>query len=226
MGHGPAGYPEAAYGFDAWGYPYCRACQTAPFPLSLANIGDALHDYWVTAQYELSAPSPDSLPLDFIYDLWLERSPSAGAAPKPGDVELLIFLYEQNIATCARLAVGPPISFTSLVVFDGRPVSSTWRVCQIRGGTHGDAARLLPRVTHAIPRSRDVTLRIADFVQQAAGYLSADLSNHQLMGIELGGEFNQCEPKGCLASPANWQFRIAELSIASTSGVIPIVFEE
>ena len=222
VGHGPLGYLEVAYGYDAYGQPFCRNCRSEPFPLRVADLGTAPHDFWVTARYSLSVPSPDSLPFDFIYDFWLERNPSDGVAPQRGDVELLIFLYEQEMATCLDEPIAPAM-FSTPAVFDGRPMLSTWRVCQIRGGTDATPIAFFLDTPAAV-RAGKVTLRIADFVQRAAAYLDADLTGHLLMGVELGGEFDQCEPSGCAVTQPSWDFGISELSVHSSSAAIPIVF--
>ena len=219
--HGPAGYPEVAYGYDAYGLPYCRGCHSEPFPLRVADLGEPAHDFWVTTRYALNAPSPDSLPLDFIYDFWLEQNPAPGAAPQPGDVELLVFLYEQNIATC--LDNPTPETFETPAIFDGRPILSSWKVCHIRGGT--EATPIAFFLEHPAPsRSAGVSLRIRDFLTQAADYLQMDLRSYLLMGVELGGEFDQCEPGACRVSDSNWEFRISQLSLEAPSATIPVVF--
>jgi len=222
VGHGPLGYLEVAYGYDAYGQPFCRNCRSEPFPMRVADLGAAPHDFWVTTRYALSVPSPDWLPFDFIYDFWLERNPSEGVAPQSGDVELLVFLYEQDMATCLDEPTAPAM-FSTPAVFDGRPVLSTWRVCQIRGGTDATPIAFFLD-TPSAARVGKVSLRIADFVQQAAAHLDADLTGHVLMGVELGGEFDQCEPSGCEVSGPSWDFVISELSVHSSSAAIPIVF--
>jgi hypothetical protein len=224
VGHGPLGYPEAAYGFDAYGQPHCPGCRSVPFPLPISELGWGSHDYWVAARYSLGAPATDALPFDFIFDFWLEQQPLPGIAPQPGDLELLVFLYEHNIANCVEEPFAP-VTFSTPALMDGRPVYSTWRVCTIRGGTDATPIAFFLQ-TPAPSRDRRVSLRIADFVQEAGAYLRADLTGHKLMGVELGGEFNQCEPGGCTVAEPSWGFRISELSVQSGSAAIPIIFTE
>jgi hypothetical protein len=222
VGHGPAGYPEAAYGYDPFGHPFCRGCHSEPFPLRVADFTSDFHDYTVLARYELGAPVPATLPVDFMYNVWLEQNPMPGVAPQPGDVELLIFLYDQNIASCDASPI-PVASLSSAAVFDDRPVLARWRVCQIRGGTAATPIAFF--LEHPAPSTAaQVTLRISDFVRQAADYLWADLSAHLVMGIELGGEFAQCTPTGCTDGPLEWGYRIEHLSLANAHATIPIVF--
>jgi hypothetical protein len=222
VGHGPLGYPEAAYGYDAYGQPHCPGCRAEPFPLPVSELGSGPHDYSVAAHYSLHDSTPDSLPLDFIFDFWLEQRPVKGVAPQPGDVELLVFLYERNIAGCADEPFAP-VSFSTPALFDGRPVYSTWRVCEIRGGTAATPIAFFLQTPTGSQDAR-VSLRIADFVQEAASYLRTDLDAHLLMGVELGGEFNQCDPGSCTAPEPSWGFRISHLSVTSTSATIPIIF--
>jgi len=99
-GQGPAGYPEVGYGYDLEDHPFCQLCHTAPFPIPVSRLSTAAGNLTLNADYSLSDAIPASMPRDLIYDVWLEKSPSAGTMPHQGDVELAIFLYEQSMATC------------------------------------------------------------------------------------------------------------------------------
>jgi hypothetical protein len=219
---GPAGFPEAAYGYDLYDRTRCPACRSEPFPFAVSRLEGRDRDYRLAVKYSLDAPSPSSLPHDFIYDLWLEQHPSPGRAPRPGDVEVLIFLYEHRIAGC--LASPTSTSFSASIWFAGRRVSSRWQVCQIRGGTEATPVAFFLR-SPAQARVGTISLRIRDFIEEAEAFLGGDLSSHLLMGVELGGEFDQCSPAtACVVSTFSWQWRVSWLALESRTAAIPIVF--
>jgi hypothetical protein len=177
----------------------------------------------VTARYSLAEAQPRSLPRDFIYDLWLEQHPSPGAAPRPGDIELLIFLYHAaNIATCLQQV--RPAALTTAAVVNGGWVSSRWRMCQTHGGTQATPIAFFLASPSESPAA-EVSLPIGEFVGAAARYAKSDVRSYSLMGIELGGEFDQCPSASrCASASAAWRWRISRLVLASASGAIPIVF--
>ncbi|MDQ1430860.1 MAG: hypothetical protein QOF40_1462 [Actinomycetota bacterium] len=220
-GYGPAAYPEVAYGYNLFGEPFCRTCHSEPFPLRVADLGGPDSDYRLTTKYSLGAPSPSTLPHDFVIDLWLEQDPTAGAGPRPGDVELIIFLYEHQIASCDGSPV-PSATFSTAVLLRGRPTAATWRVCEIRGGT--DATPLAFFLDDPAPtRQGDISLRLADFVQRGAEYLARDLNGHSLMGVEVGSEVDLCTPQGCASPNPTWKWRISQLALENGVAAIPIV---
>jgi Glycosyl hydrolase family 12 len=223
VGPGPVGYPEVAYGYHLYDRPFCPTCHAQPFPLRVSALRRYGRASRVAAAYSLGTPSPTSLPRDFIYDLWLERHPSPDAAPRPGDIELLVFLYyhEPN-ATCQP---SPPSSaFSTSVSFDGRRVVSRWSVCRLAGGTRATPVAFFLEQPTPSPTG-DVSLPLNALIDEAGQFVGKDLRRYFLMGIELGGEFDQCAPPaGCVAAGARWSWRISRLALEGTPTSIPIVF--
>jgi hypothetical protein len=221
-GYGPAGYPELAYGYHLYAQPFCGNCHVEPFPLRVSDLRRPANDYRLTAKYSLAHPSPRSLPHDFIYDLWLERDPTAGRGPRQGDLELIVFLYRQTSATCRRSRGA--VAFSTKITFNRRPLVSRWRVCEIDGGTEATpVAFSLKQPSQA--RSAEISLRLADFIDEAGRFLGRDLGSYSLMGIELGGEFDFCSPPaGCVTPNANWRWRVSRLALEGPSAAIPVAF--
>jgi hypothetical protein len=218
-GAGPAGFPEAAYGYSLYDQPFCTVCRSNPFPLPVAQLD---RSYWLGVAYALGSPSPSSLPRDFIYDLWLERDPVSGLPPRSGDLELIVFLYEQGMGGC--LSYPAPVSFSTNISFRGREVPSRWEVCQIHGGT--DATPVAFFLKSPAPRpAASVALQLRDFVDEAGAFLATDVGGDHLMGVEVGTEFDQCSPPaGCVASTVSWRWQVSHLALESASGTIPIAF--
>lgn len=224
ISYGPAGYPEVAYGNNLNDQPFCSGCPTTPFPVAVSDLFRGTHNLRLSIDYSLGAASPADLPRDFIYDLWLERSAKPGSPPAQGDVEMLLFLYQQNIASCPATA-----SITSLstgVIRNGSSRPSTWKVCEISGGTKADPVAFF--LQDPLPSdSARLTLSLQDFVQAASRYLNRNLSDHSVMGVEVGGEFNQCSMNdGCVDSQAAWQWSLKDLTIADGDRTIPVVFPQ
>jgi hypothetical protein len=223
VGPGPIGYPEAAYGYHLFDQPFCETCHAHPFPLPASVLLRFPDAYRVTARYSISDARPRSLPRDFIYDLWLEQHPVPGAAPRPGDIEALIFLYHAgNIATCLQEV--RPAALTTAAVVNGGRVATRWRICQTHGGTQATPIAFF-LASPSQSQAAEISLPLGDFVAAAARYARRDVRGYSLMGIELGGEFDQCSSaSSCAARSATWRWRISRLALAGASGAIPIVF--
>ena len=222
--YGPAGYPEVAYGNNLNDQPFCSGCPTAPFPVAVSDLSGGTHDLRLSIDYSLGAATPANLPRDFIYDVWLERASQPGSPPAQGDVEMLIFLYQQNIASCP--ANGTTTTLSTEVTRNGATTRSSWKVCEISGGTKADPVAFF--LQDPLPSdSVRLTLSLQDFVQAAGGYLNRSLTDHSVMGVEVGGEFNQCSMKdGCVDTQAAWQWSLQDLTIVDGDRTIPVVFPE
>jgi hypothetical protein len=222
-GPGPLGYPEVAYGYHLFDQPFCRTCHSQPFPLPVSTLRRFPKIFRVSTTYSVGDASPESLPRDFIYDLWLERNPAPGREPRPGDLELALFLYRgSDTGPCVPDALRSTLTATALV--NGRSVSTHWTVCRFLGGTAATPVAFL--LTYpAESRTASISLPIAPFIDSAGQFAGEDVSEHSLMGIELGGEFDQCSgPSGCIASALNWSWHISRLIFEAPTGVVPIVF--
>lgn len=224
ISYGPAGYPEVAYGNNLNDQPFCSGCPTAPFPVAVSDLSRGIHDLRLSIDYSLGAATPADLPRDFIYDVWLKRAAQPGSPPAQGDVEMLIFLYQQNMASCSR--IGSTTSLSTEVTRNGSTTRSFWKVCEISGGTKADPVAFF--LQDPLPSdSVRLTLSLQDFVQAAGSYLSRSLTDHSVMGVEVGGEFNQCSMKdGCVDAQATWQWSLKGLTIVDGDRTIPVVFPE
>jgi hypothetical protein len=225
-GAGPAGYPEVAYGFGLTDRPFCptaNACQTKPFPLATTTLRNS---YLLSTTYAIGATP---VPYDFIYDFWLERSPTAGgpvtctstdappSCPQPGDVELLIVLDHRAIPFCKSA----PSQVSEPLTLDDRASAATWTVCSIAGGTEATSvAFFLDRPAER--RSASVSLQPKAFVDAALSFLGHGYATaaYDLMGVELGGEFDSCSTSNC--QPA-WSWRLGQLALRTPEGTIRLL---
>jgi hypothetical protein len=224
ISYGPAGYPEVAYGNNLNDQPFCSGCPATPFPVAVSDLFSGTHNLRVSIDYSLGAATPPDLPRDFIYDVWLEGAAKPGSPPAQGDVEMLIFLYQQNIASCPANA--STTSLSTQVTRNGSTTPSSWKVCEISGGTKADPVAFF--LQDPLPSdSVRLTLSLQDFVQAAGRYLNRNLTDHSVMGVEVGGEFNQCSVKdGCVDAQAAWQWSLRDLTIVDGDRTIPVVFPE
>lgn len=219
---GPLGYPELAYGNDLLNDPFCRTCHSQPFPLRVSALLGSPRAYRLSASYELMAAAPPSLVRNLMYDLWLERDPIPGVAPRPGDVEVLVILYHVGRQPCVD---GMPTSrLTTRGTFDGRSVITRWTVCRILGGTPATPVAFLLTSPAESPHAT-ISIPPAVFVDSAGRFLGQDLRPDSLLGIELGSEFGACsDPRRCAGGRSAWSWRVSQLTLVDTAGVIPIVF--
>lgn len=224
VSYGPAGYPEVAYGSNLDDQTFCTGCPTAPFPLPVADVFRGTHSVSLSISYSLAEAKPADLPRDFLYDVWLEGSARPGSPPGQADVEMLIFLYQQGIAQCS--ATGDPFAFSTQVIRNGTPALSHWNVCQISGGTKAKpVAFFLQQPSQSA--NAQLTLSLGDFVRAAGTYLNRNVSDLSVMGIEVGGEFNQCSTNGgCVDPQAEWGWNVQDLTIGDGERTIPVVFRE
>lgn len=224
-GPGPSGYPELAYGFGLTDRPFCaglQPCATEPFPLPVAKLDDT---YSVSTSYKLDSTS---LPYDFIYDLWLERAPTAAgpvsctasdappSCPQRGDIELLIVLDHRRIPRCdsSTSTVSEPLTTGGVT----RP--SRWAMCTIAGGTEATSVAMFLDSPSG-RRAATLGLPLKRFVSAAIAYLGPGYrQTYDLMGVELGGEFDSCAVAACTAS---WGWRVSDLSLTAPGGTTQLV---
>ena len=225
-GAGPAGYPEVAYGFGLTDRPFCATaspCQTEPFPLPVAKLDGA---YALSASYALGSTP---LPYDFIYDFWLERSPTAGgpvscsatdapsSCPQRGDIELIIVLDHRSIPFCKS----SPSLVTEPLTLNRRASAARWSVCSIAGGTEATSVAFFLD-SPAERRDAVVSLRPMPFVTEAMAYLGRGyaVASYDLMGVELGGEFDACPAADCTTA---WNWSLADLSLRTPTGSVSLL---
>jgi hypothetical protein len=222
IGYGPAGYPEVAYGRNLYDQPFCDSCPSYPFPLRVSQLGRDGHDLRLSVGYSLGRPSPPTLPRDFMYDIWLERAAQPGQPPATGDLELIIFLYQQGMAACP--AGSPWVRFSTPIIVSGNATRSSWDVCQIRGGTNASPIAFFPE-SPAQSENGHLTFALRDFIDAASTYLGQSLSDHTVLGVEVGGEFNQCvAQQGCQIQRLKWSWSLQELTILDGQAAVPVVF--
>ena len=222
--YGPAGYPEVAYGYNLNDHSFCGSCPTRPFPVRISELLGDSNDLRLSLDYSLGKASPPTLPRDFIYDVWLERAARPDQPPAPGDVELIVFLYQQNIAACSDGTT--PMPFSSVLTIDGKAVLSTWHACHIKGGTAATPVAFFLD-TPAQSESGRLNLGLRDFVNAASTFLGQSLSDHSVLGVEVGGEFDQCSVQdGCQVPQLRWGWSVHELTILDGRGSVPVVFSQ
>lgn len=222
--YGPAGYPEVAYGYNLNDHSFCGTCPTRPFPLRVSELVGDGNDLRLSLDYSLGKASPPTLPRDFIYDVWLERAARPGQPPAAGDVELIIFLYQQAIAACSDGIT--PMTFSTVLTFDRKAVPSTWHACRIKGGTAATPVAFFLD-TPSQSESGRLTIGLRDFVEAASRYVSQSLSDHSVLGVEVGGEFDQCSvQEGCKVPQLRWGWSVHELTILDGQGSVPVVFSQ
>ncbi|HEX6395439.1 MAG TPA: hypothetical protein VFZ97_18535 [Acidimicrobiales bacterium] len=222
--YGPAGYPEVAYGYNLNDVSFCGTCPTRPFPVRVSELLGDSNDLRLSLDYALGKAFPPTLPRDFIYDIWLEQAARPGRPPVAGDVELIVILYQHAIATCSGGTA--PVPFSTVLTVNGKAVRSTWHVCRIKGGTAATPVAFFLD-SPAQSDSGRLVLGLRDFVAAASTYLGQSLLDHSVLGLEVGGEFDQCSVHdGCEVPQLRWGWRVHDLTIINGRGSVPIVFSQ
>lgn len=193
----PAGvvaYSEFMYGQDTWGLS-TPAVDGVRFPISIADLGVLLS----FINYTLMGYSPGAL-FDWTYDLWLTTSPSPRSGAQNGDIELMIFLYD-DYSNPYPYGWGLPVANVSVPIWvNGTLVNETFNVW-IRNPTRQSITWTIvifrPIPNELIPRGL-VGVNITEFIQLTIKYLTALYPEYwnytylvakYLNGIEFGSEW-------------------------------------
>jgi outer membrane protein assembly factor BamB len=213
---GPAGYSEVMYGCNlddaSVGNSHSNLLQ---FPLTVSSL-DSLN-LWGTPTYSLGTPSP-SMPYDFFYDLWLEKTPNS-SGPQSGDFEIGITLAYSGDSASKLLGNGPygsgiPIgTLTNQMYLNGERQSATWNIYY--EPFKGTPATFYDFVlaTPTPQTSGTVSIRFQDFIDCLSSFPGgSDISTFSLMGIELGTEYAWLE-----TNQATWSWNISSYYLTTDS---------
>jgi len=214
---GPAGYAEIAFGDSYKDMPSCIAtCSTAPFPLRASTVSSDA--YSVQVSYATTSTNSDATPYDWGMDLWLERSPSRGAAPKSStDAEILIEPYNNGLQP-----PGCPLTpdlFTTTIQWNGASTPSSWSVCVGPGGA-GISLVTFELMSPSQSSTGNLSVPLAPFIAAASSASGLHLTSNHLMGIEFGTEYGNWTYTGNV----QLAWTVSSMSLSdSANAVIPIV---
>ena len=176
------GYPEVAYGYNLEDQMFgSNQDGNLVFPMKFSKFKDL--DFLATANFSFLRLYPGNIPIDFSYDLWLEQNPSVGHEPTSNDLEVMIWMYYQD-----NQPIGNKVgTFNTYTTINGHLTNSTWEIWY-------GSANAWPTVSFILQNPSpvsysNITLNISKFILEGGNISGENVSNHTLMGIEMGNEF-------------------------------------
>lgn len=176
------GYPEIGYGYNLEDELFGNA-QSAylSFPMNYSKFRNL--NFSSDSNYTFLSLRPGEIPIDFSYDLWLESSPSNGVEPTNTDLEVMIWMYNQDTQP-----IGTEITtFNSPVIINGTFQMTTWEVWEGRANAWRTVSFVLETPWES--SSSNISLNLSRFISDAGNITQTNLSRYFIMGIEMGNEF-------------------------------------
>ncbi|MEM2276810.1 MAG: endoglucanase, partial [Thermoproteota archaeon] len=177
------GYPEIYVGRKPWGTTYANGLGVN-FPISVSTLMSSS----LYVSYSISVNSLlSSMNFNIAADAWIVRPDVAnnpGTAPGSGDVELMVWVFRQNL--------GPAGSKVGEVTVGNR----VWEVYRENSVSWGGWQYIAFIPKDWSISSGTVSYDIAQFVRLAKQYATFDISQHYLLGWELGTEWGTASSGG------------------------------
>ncbi len=169
------GYPEIYVGRKPWVTEYANGL--VDFPLSVSTLQSS--SLMVTFTINLESLY-SRMHFNIAADAWIVRpsvANSPGTPPGPGDMELMVWLFGQNL--------GPAGSKVGEVTIEGK----TWEVWREDSVSWGGWQYIAFKPKDWSIKSGTVSYDAAAFVRAAMDYATIDISGHYLLGWEIGTEW-------------------------------------
>jgi len=202
-------YPHIGYGYGEFDGSFGQLSPNLTFPMPIESFERSNVSYIVG----YSVTAPQSQPLNFAYDLWIEGSPQPGHKALLSDLEVMVWLYN---ATLQPAGVQQGTISTSTLM-DGKQTTVNWTVFATKPSS---TIRTLITYLLTPPRqSGSMSLQLGAFVKDAVAkyWQPTQQQSYYLMGIELGSEF---EAPGNAAS-LSWT--VSSFVARDANGTVEIV---
>lgn len=194
---GIVGYPELIYGYKPFGPMTTSQSPGMVFPIAL----NKLPSVWLMTDYAMSV-SDGNLPANLAYDLWITQA-YKGVGVKKGDVELMIWLYRNDVQPAGKLQ--PLQTFTTPMWVNGTLQSGVFDVYAADPTLPNHTSELVTFVLRGAARQGAVSggysggvvgFNLLPFFAQvertlaaAYGWSATAVNAEYLNGIEFGTEF-------------------------------------
>ncbi|MGQ9479682.1 MAG: GH12 family glycosyl hydrolase domain-containing protein [Thermoproteota archaeon] len=168
------GYPEIFIGRKPWGTYYANGFGVS-FPLKVSD----LRSLPISFSVDIRSLDP-KMNFNVAADAWVVRESVAkrrGAAPLEGDVEIMVWVFHQNLNP-AGTKVG-----------EETICGKAWEVWKMDKVTWGGWQYIAFKPKGWVIRRGSVSYDIAEFIRITAKYATFDISNHYLLGWEIGTEW-------------------------------------
>jgi len=188
--HPTNGYPEIYVGRKPWDRSYVNGFGVQ-FPMSVDNMRSFVVSFSVCIN-----SLDSSMSFDIAADAWIVRpsvANSPGTAPSQGDVEIMVWLFSQNLNP-AGSRVGTE---TIPIIINGQLVNAQWEVWVQRQVSWGGWDYIAFRPSGWSVRCGSVAYDPTLFIQAAKKY--ASMSGYYLLDWEIGVEWGTQNNGGRLA---------------------------
>jgi len=183
------GYPEVYIGRKPWDKSYVNGFGVE-FPMRVGELKPFMVEFFVC----LAVLDP-GLNLNIAADAWIVREEIAsqpGRAPGRGDVEIMVWIYSQNL-----LPAGSKVGEEVLpIVVNGVRRNATFEVWRMDSVPWGGWTYIAFRLRDGQVRCGYVAYDPTQFVRAAQKYLGFDISKHYLLGWEIGTEWGTKNTNG------------------------------
>ncbi|MEL9940886.1 MAG: endoglucanase, partial [Ignisphaera sp.] len=183
------GYPEIYIGRKPWGGRYANGFGV-PFPMKISNMTPFTISFYICVER-----IDPSMPFNIAADAWIVRESVAlkpATAPAKGDVEIMVWVYRQNLSPAGR-KVG---EVTIPIVINGTRTNATfevWRHDSVEwGGWQYIAFAPKGWGVKCGQIAYDPTL----FVQTAKNYATFNITDYYLLDWEIGTEWGTMSSNG------------------------------
>jgi len=177
------GYPEIYVGRKPWNTQYANGLGVN-FPISVSTL--LSRNLYVSFSINIESLH-SSMNFNIAADAWVVRSSvanSPGTSPGSGDLEIMVWVYSQNLNPAGR-KVGE-------VTIGGR----TWEVWREDSVSWGGWQYICFKPKGWSIRSGYVSYNVADFIRAARRYATFGISRHYLLGWEIGTEWGTSSSGG------------------------------
>jgi len=173
-------YPHIGYGYGEFDSSFGQLSPHLTFPMPVESFERSN----VSFSVGYSVTAPQSQPLNFAYDLWIEGSPQPGHKALLSDLEVMVWLYNETLQP-AGVQQG---TISTSALMNGEQTTANWTVFATK-----PSSTIRTLVTYLLTPARQsgsISLQLGGFIEDAVTkYWHPTLQSYYLMGIELGSEF-------------------------------------
>lgn len=183
------GYPEVYIGRKPWSTKYANGFNVN-FPMKIANATPFIVSFYICILDLLT-----SMNFNIAADAWIVREDVAenpGAPPSNGDLEIMVWLFSQNLNPA-----GKKIGETVIpIVVNGSIVEAAFEVWRQDSVEWGGWQYIAFKPKNWGHRCGYIAYNPLDFVKAAASFATFDISEHYLLGWEIGTEWGTISSNG------------------------------
>jgi len=176
------GYPEIAIGRKPWYTSYANGFRVS-FPMKIRNATPFVISFYICIK-----DLHPQMNLNIAADAWIVReaiAKSPGTAPSNGDLEIMVWLFNQNLNPAGN-KVG---EITIPIALNESIVNAQWEVWRMDSVSWGGWQYIAFKPKGWKHICGYVAYNPIDFVKAAAKFATFDISNHYLLGWEIGTEW-------------------------------------